>query len=138
MSLPDKNDEAKGYLRAAAMPVRDFANPNIVVVRLDEALAILNSLAPSSARNTIIEECAKAIEDAVCLPTCDSVAHDEKCPYVYPEAAIRALSDGSGATHIPPAPLGICPRCGVNRYLENCPEPVGANCPMVGDTSGPK
>lgn len=47
-ALNDKHDEAKGHMRAAAMLVRDIANQNIAVVRLDEALAILNSSAPSA------------------------------------------------------------------------------------------
>lgn len=63
-STPDKHDEAKGHMRAAAMLVRDIANPNIAVVRLDEALAILNSFAPSAIAP--INACAaELIEDLI-------------------------------------------------------------------------
>lgn len=50
---------------------------------------------PPSARNAIIEECAKLVESAECLPGCDSFAHDDLCPVVNTEAAIRAIKSAS-------------------------------------------
>lgn len=49
----------------------------------------------ATARETTIEECAKAVEAAQCLPACDRYAHEELCPVVFPEAAIRALKSSS-------------------------------------------
>lgn len=45
---------------------------------------------PAPDRNEIIEECARAVEDAKCLPSCYG-EHADTCPVVFPGKAIRAL-----------------------------------------------
>lgn len=74
---------------------------NIPSTEVQERMKRLES-AVADARREAVEECAKAVEDADCLSTCDSFDHDNLCPNVFPENAIRALlADGGGTQESP-------------------------------------
>jgi hypothetical protein len=103
MNLSAILDEIETYLEDR-QDVRDGSDGP----RPNEAMALLNELREARAtlsgeRNRALEEAAQLVADAECLPTCGGFGHDEKCPVVYPEVAIRALKTQiAGSEMIPP------------------------------------
>jgi hypothetical protein len=63
----------------------------------------LHNAALRSAVTPTLEQIAQFMDDAECLPTCDSVVHDDLCPYVNPGNAIRAMRGGGAGTPMAPS-----------------------------------
>lgn len=59
----------------------------------DKKIEFIGNLV-KQARAEAIEQAAKVVgKDAQCLPYCNSDGHEDKCPVVFPDAAILALKD---------------------------------------------
>jgi hypothetical protein len=62
------------------------------IKELERTLAEMPPAGQGAQREPSLEQIAQLMDDAECLPTCDSVTHDELCPYVNPGNAIRAMA----------------------------------------------